>query len=379
MAKILILGGGFGGVAAARRLRSQLGDEHEIVVIDRRDTFMVGFRKTWVLLGERPLEEGQRNLSALEKQGIRYLKGSITKIMPEELSVEVDGSRLEGDALVIALGAELAPQTVPGLAEHALNVYDPAQLASNAEAIRAFQGGKVLVGVFGKPYKCPPAPYELAILLKEALEARGVQASYKVFTPLPASLPVLGPEGCSILDGYLFMKGIPFLPNHVATSVEPGLVHFESGKSLEYDLLLAVAPHRAPQVVRDTSLVQGPPWIKVDPKTLETGIPNVYAVGDVTMVPMANGNPLPKAGVFAEGEGLVVADRIAAGLKGLEPQAVYEGRGGCFLEIGDDRAVMVEGHFLAEGNPQVAMTEPSSSYLDDKWAFESSRLQEWFS
>jgi sulfide:quinone oxidoreductase len=363
MAKILILGGGFGGVPTARKLRELLPEEHEIVVIDKRDYFMVGFRKTWGLLGEAPLSEGQRKLTELEKFGIRYMQAEIEAIHPEETAVTVGGQRLQADALVVALGAALAPENVPGFQEHAINAYDPDGVEHDAARIRAFKGGRALVGVFGKPYKCPPAPYELAILLKEKLDSWGIQSDVEVFTPLPATLPVLGEAGCASLDGYLFNKRIAFHPNRMAASIEPGEVRFEDGTSMPFDLLLGVPPHRPPEVVRRSGLTGGAPWVKVDRRTLETDFPNVYAIGDVTAVLMDNGKPLPKAGVFAQGEGLVVAERIAARIMGRPPQAEFEGHGGCFLEVGDGRAVMVQGHFLAEGRPLVSLTEASLGYV----------------
>jgi len=377
MAKILILGGGFGGVPTARRLRELLPDKNEIVLIDRRDYFMVGFRKTWALLGEGQLEEGQRKLSALEKAGIQVLQGNIDAIHPGDTAVTVDGRRINGDVLVVALGASLAPDSIPGFRQYALSVYDPDQVAQNAEIIRNFPGGKVLVGVFGKGYKCPPAPYELAILLKEKLDAKGLENQVEVFTPLPATLPILGEAGCATMDGFLFTKNIRFHPGKTAVSVDEGAVNFEDGSSMAFDMLLGVAPHRAPAVVRESGLTGDAPWIPVD-TTLETPFPNVYAIGDVTTMLMANSNPIPKAGVFAQGEGLVVAERIAARLLGGAPESVYDGYGGCFLEVGDGKAVMVEGHFLAPGSPQVGLTEATTGYVESKNSFERERLESWF-
>ena len=378
MATILILGGGFGGVPTARRLRELLPTHHEILLIDQRDYFMVGFRKTWALLGDTPMEAGRRSLFELEKAGIRFLQGAIEAIDPKKITVTVDGERIKGDAMVVALGADLAPESVPGFQQFALNVYDPAQIEESAAVIANFRGGKVLVGVFGKPYKCPPAPYELAILLKEKLDAAGTESEVEVFSPLPATLPILGDAGCATLDQYLDARGVRFHPNRTATAVEMDTVHFEDGSSLGYDLLLGIAPHRPPAVVRESGLTGDAPWIKVGPD-LETAFPNVYAIGDVTALMMANGNPLPKAGVFAQGEGLVAAERIAARILGQIPQALYDGRGGCFLEVGGGKAVMVDGHFLAEERPQVSLTDATEGYMQDKFEFEKSRLDGWFS
>jgi len=379
MAHILILGGGFGGIATARRLRELLPTSDTITLIDQRDYFIVGFRKTWAFFGD-PLENGKGSLYALTGQGIQFIQGEVTKIEPEARAVTVNGSRLKGDALVIALGAELAPDSIPGFAEHALNVYDPDAISRAAEIFENFPGGQVLVGVFGgAAYKCPPAPYEIAILAKEKLEKRGVQASVTVFTPLPSSLPVLGPAGCDLIEDRLYENGIRFLAERHAVRVEPGAVALKTGERLPFDLLIGVAPHRAPRVVGEAGLTGESGWIEVNSQTLETQYHDVYAIGDVTAVLMANGKPLPKAGVFAEAEGLVVAEHIAAKQVGNQSQMVFEGRGGCFLEVGGGMAVMVQGHFLAEGKPDVSLTGASEALFQEKVEFERKRLAEWFS
>jgi sulfide:quinone oxidoreductase len=376
MTHTLILGGGFGGVPAARRLRQLLPD-HPITLIDKRDYFMVGFRKTDILLGKGSPADYQQKLATLEPYGIRFLHGDITAIDPAALAVTVNGQTLHGDALIVALGADLAPETIPGFGDYALNVYDAASLSQNAALIRQFKGGRVLVGVFGIPYKCPPAPYEMAILLREQFHRWGVQHSMDVFTPQPTSMPMLGSNDCATIDGYLFTHGIRFHASRTAVRVESGSVHFDNGSTMPYDLLLGVAPHRPPKVVRDSGLTGGAPWVKVG-RTLETAFPNVYAIGDVNALMMENGKPLPKAGVFAHGEGETVAERIAARLMGRAPDAAFDGQGGCFLEVGNGKAVMVEGQFLAAGGPEVRLTPAAESYVLEKDRFERQRVETWF-
>jgi sulfide:quinone oxidoreductase len=116
----------------------------------------------------------------------------------------------------------------------------------------------------------------------------------------------------------------------------------------------------------------------VNSRTLETQFPGVYAIGDVVQITMANGKPLPKAGVFAEAMGETVADRIAAAFADQPPQAEFKGEGGCYLEVGSGQAMMVKGHFLAVPEPEIALTDASAQYLEEKRSFESQRLQSWF-
>ena len=377
MKRVLILGGGFGGIATARRLKEKLDAKDEVILVDKRDHFMVGFRKTWALVGESRLEEGQRPLDSLTSLGIQVMQDPVTRIDPNGHAATMGDQIISADALVVALGAELVPEAIPGFREYAYNVYDPNDIPRASQALKDFQGGKLLIGIFGAPYKCPPAPYEMALLINDSLKARGIRANLEVFSPQPMSLPILGQAGCDLIESRLADKGIAFFPNRKATAIEAGEVIFANERR-PFDLLLGVPPHRPPAVVRESGLVGDSGWVAVNLRTLETQFPGVYAIGDVVQIALANGKPLPKAGVFAEAMGETVADRIAATFAGQEPQAMFKGEGGCYLEVGTGQAMMVKGQFLAEPEPEVELTEASPKYLEEKRAFEAQRLQAWF-
>ena len=374
--RVLILGGGFGGIATAVALRERLDPADEIVLIDRRTTFVMGLRKNWAVLDAGALSEGERPLAGLAERGIRVVRGTIGAIHPAERAAEVDGARWDADALVIALGAERDPDRVPGFHERAIDIYDLAQGDRARAAIEAFAGGRLVIGIFGVPYPCPPAPFELAMLIDERLRTRGIRGAIEVFSPLPLSLPILGQAGCGSFESRLEGAGIGFLRNHQATSVEDGAVVFGETRR-PFDLLLGVPPHRVPTAVAESGLTGGGPWIKVNPRTLETGQQGVYAIGDVTALPLANGQMLPKAGAFAHAQGEVVAARIAATIGGAQPTATFAGDGACFLETGGGMAAMVTGGFLADP-PAVRLTDSSPEHFAAKQSFERERLEAWF-
>jgi sulfide:quinone oxidoreductase len=190
-------------------------------------------------------------------------------------------------------------------------------------------------------------------------------------------MPLLGQVGCDIIESRLAENGITFLPNRKATSVEAGEVIFANERQ-RFDLLFGIPPQRPPAVVRESGLVGDSGWVSVNSRTLETQFPGVYAIGDVVQIAMANGKPLPKAGVFAETMGETVAERIAAAFAGQEPEAEFKGEGGCYLEVGTGQAMMVKGHFMAVPEPEVALTEASAQNLDEKRSFETQRLRTWF-
>ena len=377
MARALILGAGFGGIATAVALREQLAANDEIVLVDRRDDFAMGIRKTWAILGISPIAYGTRSLASLADRGINVLQGTVTQVDPGTRSATVDGSAIEADVLVIALGAEHTMQAVPGLVEHGHNAWDRAHLDEVHGLVDAFRGGRVVVGIFGTPYPCPPAPYELAILLAERFDARGIDADVSVFAPVPIVLPILGASECVPLDRRLEERGITFLGSHVATEVTEKTVHFGSEEQLPFDLLLAVPPHRCPSVLVEAGLAAAGGWVKVDPATLEIGHAGVYAIGDSTAIPLANGMPLPKAGLFAEKEGLTVAARIAAKLGGEAPTATFDGQGACYIEMGNGEASTVSGDFF-DDPPSVALSMPDAQQRAAKEQFEMDRLAHWF-
>jgi sulfide:quinone oxidoreductase len=377
MARVLILGAGFGGIAAAVALRQRLPEGDEVVVVDRRDDFAMGLRKTWAILGISPIAYGTRSLASLAGRGITVMQATVERVDPANRAATIDGSLLEADALVVALGAEHAPASIPGLVEHGLNAWDRARLDHVHGVVDAFRGGRVLVGVFGTPYSCPPAPYELALLLGDRFDARGIDAQISVFAPVPIVLPVLGAAACVPLDARLEERGIAFLASHAATSVSDRAVQFAGNAELPFDLLLAVPPHRCPAVLIDAGLAPAGGWVAVDHRTLETHHPGVYAIGDATVIPLSNGVPLPKAGLFAEKEGETVAARIAASLSGSEPTAVFDGQGACFLEVGGGEASVIAGDFFADP-PAVELSSPSVELRAAKERFEMERLASWF-
>lgn len=377
MHRVLVLGGGFGGIATAVALRERLEPADEVVLVERRPTFVMGLRKNWALVGSSTIGEGERALTTLAARGIRVIAGTVDSIDPASQAAVVDGERLESDALVVALGAQRDPAAIPGFRDHAIDAYDASSSTAGAAAIDAFTGGRVVIGIFGAPYPCPPGPYELALLLMERFEADRVPGGMLVFTPQAGSLPILGTEGCAAFDGRLANAGITFRPKTVATAVEPGAVVTADGTRLPFDLLIGVPPHRVPPVVAASGLTGGGPWVPVDRSTLQTSFPGVYAIGDVTAIPLTNGNPLPKAGVFAHAEGEVVAARIADQLAGRQPSATFTGNGMCFLETGRGRATMVAGDFYADP-PAVTLRDESEANFAAKQAFEQDRLTAWF-
>ena len=376
----VILGAGFGGLACASELARRLPPGHRVTLVDAKDRFLMGTTKLWLLDGRRAPGEGAHDVRGVERLGVRFLHARATRIDPAARLVELDeGGTLRADHLVLALGAALAPDALPGLADAARNLYSPEGAAALHGDLARFEGGDVLLLVASMPFKCPPAPYEAAMLAKAFLRRRGVDARVTLASPEPQPLPVAGPECGAAVRGWLSERGVEVLNGHKPVAVDPARreVRFENGATRRYDLLAAVPPHRAPALLRDAGLLGESGWVPVDPHALTTRFPGVWAIGDCTAVKLANGKPLVKAGVMAEGEGLVVARNVAARVRGEPEDARFDAKGGCFLELGDGLAVEIVGDFYAQPDPLVVARPPSKASLEAKKRFEAERIAHW--
>ncbi len=378
--RIVILGAGFGGITAALELAQTLGAEHTITLVERSPSFMMGLRKLWIMTGRGTRAEGERALSGLRARGVEMRQATVTAIDVRGRTVETDGGRILFDYLVVALGADPRPDLVPGFSEAAFNLYSPHDAERLALRVRDLRGGRVVIAILGVPYKCPPAPYEAAMMLDDLFRTRGIRSAIdlQAYTPQPMSLPVVGPANCAQVEGLLAARGIAFTPNRKVARVEGSALRFEDGARLEADLLITVPPHRPPAVVRNSGLPMAGEWLAVDPHTLRTPAEGVFAIGDVVEIPLANKMVLPKAGVFAEAQGTVVAASIAAELIHRPAGEGFDGHGYCFIETGGGQATKVEGNFMAAPAPAVTIAPPSAESYRQKLDFERRRLNGWF-
>ena len=379
---ILILGGGVGGIVTANALRESLASEHRIVVVDKRAEYIFTPSLLWVMTGWRQPDQITKDLRHMLQFGIEVVQAEVQEIDPERAIVRANGDDLAYDYLVVTLGADLAPEVMPGYVETAYNFFDLEGTTKLWSALQRFEGGRVAVLVSAMPFKCPAAPYEAAMLIEDVLRRRGIRdrCQVRVFTPEPQPMLVAGADmGVSVV-GMLATKNIGFHPNlsldHI-DAVRQTLV-FKNGRQESFDLLAAVPPHRPPTVVKESSLANEAGWVTVDKHTLQTHFENVYAIGDVTAIILNNGLPLPKAGTFAHAEAEAVAARIIAEIGGSVPQAEFDGVGYCWIEAGSGSAGFSSGQFYAEPNPVVGQPRSGRLWHWGKVMFESYWMNEGF-
>jgi sulfide:quinone oxidoreductase len=382
--RILILGAGFGGLASANLLRIGLTPEYQITVVDKNQYFMMGLANLWILNGTKRLEDSRIALNRLENKGISFLNDEITSIDLSRNNVTTRANpKLNYDYLIIALGAELAPERINGFEGHTcFNLYNAEEVPKLRQEILSLRSGRIAICIADIPYKCPPAPYEASLLINEMLIKNGTRDSIDldVYVPTPISLPVAGAKISQDVVNLLSNNHIHFHPLHKLKRISDKQIEFENSNRINYDLLLAIPPHRVPQVIKNSPLIthEGQDWINVDRFTLKTQYKNVFAIGDVTNIRLDQNISIPKAGIFAEGEAKVVSQQIINDITNKTAHtSKFDAKGFCFMEIGNKRAGYIEADFYNEAGPTTILEPPSEGSYQKKIDFERSRINEW--
>ena len=385
------MGAGFGGLTTANLLQKNLSlssVEHQISIADSKDYFIMGLVNLWILSGIRTLEDSKIALSRLENKGIRYLNGEVTAIDPVSRTVTIKGNstiRLGYDYLVIALGSEFALEQVRGFLENGgSNLYDAEQVPKLREKILSLKKGRIAICITSVPYKCPPAPYEASLLINDILVKSGRRDSIdiEIYSPTPIALPVAGTKVSQDVINLLDDNHVNFHPLHkIKTVSDTNEIEFENGNKVHYDLLIGIPPHKVPEVIRNSNLIKhGQNWINVDKFSLKTDYQNVFAIGDVTEIKVNENVAIPKAGVFAEAQAKVVSQQIIDDIENNRDKlssSKFDGKGFCFMEVGDKKAGYIAADFYNEDGPLTLLEPPSKESYEKKIDFERSRISGW--
>jgi sulfide:quinone oxidoreductase len=281
--RVVVLGAGFGGLEVSSTL-SEAGGGFDVTLIDKNDAFVFGYSKLDVMFGRTTSQAVALAYRDIAKPAVRVLQETITAIDPKARQVTTDAGVHEADVLAIALGADYDVDATPGLAEGGNEFYSLTGAERLARIIPAFSEGHAIVGVCGAPFKCPPAPSECALLLDEALTARGVRDACQISFVLPFGTPVPpSPDTSAALMTEFSKRDITLIPGRRVKSLDPArsVAVLDDGTELPFDVFLGVPKHRAPDVVIGSGMTEEG-YVPVDSATLRTRFPGVYAVGDVT-------------------------------------------------------------------------------------------------
>jgi len=370
--KVLVLGGGFGGVQAAISARASLDTSHEVTIVDRnRVTHLCGMNPL-LIVGERDTDKTGRSLGRLANRGIKFVESNIIAIDTKDQKVETSAGTLDYDYLVIALGAAYDWDAVPG-ASDAYSFYDFEYARHLRRRLSRLKRGKIVLAAAKPPYKCPPAPFETAMILNWWAKNKGIRKDLEIsiYIPEPGPLGVAGKEASMRVRSALYQRGIELVTGAGVTEVSANgkEASFADGSTTIADIIATVPVHKIPAIVAASGVSDGKPWVPVNKANLETSTANVFAIGDVNVVPSGD-FAIPKAGVFAAGQGTKVGEVIASRINETDEPDPYEGVGFCYMSYSGGRSATVGGEFLAEGGPQTILSEPTVSGMKSKDRFE---------
>jgi len=362
-ARIVVLGGGVGGTLTANLLARRLGRDARVTVVDPTGmhVYQPGF--LYAALGKANGRWLARDERTLLRDDVELIVEAATRVEAEQGVVRLGhGGSLAWDYLVLATGARLLPDQVPGLVEGAHEFYSLEGALRLREALRSFGGGRVLVGVAGIPYKCPPAPVEFTLMLDQYLRKRGVRDKSELTLLSPLNRAFTIEPASKLVQPLMEARGIGLETFFNVESVDPaaGTVSSLEGDKAAYDLLVLVPPHAGQAVVEASGLGDAGGWVPTDRTTLQhQRHERVFALGDATDLPIS------KSGSTAHFEAPVVASRIASLVRGTAPKVNYGGRVMCFLETGDGKATALRFDYEHPPVPPA----PSRAWHAAKWAF----------
>jgi len=351
---ILVLGGGIGGINTAKELSRKVGNENginlaRILVFEREKKNIFRPSLTWLMVGKRDQQEVYRDTKDIEANGIEVVLGDIESVDPEGLSVKVNGQTYTGNYMVISLGVEQSAEF--NLDESGHNFYTLDGASAFYDQLKSFKGGKIAVVVPSLPYKSPVAPYEATMLVENYIREKGLreQTEIMLFTPESKPMPFAGVKISENIKELLENKGIHYRPEYQLVSASGSEMVFKTSKkgevTEEFQLMAYTPKHECPAVIKQTDLTGKSGWIEVDRETMATKYPNVFAIGDITTIPLESGEALAKAGIFAQHQGFTVAHNIARHIAGKKSNKAFKGEGKYILEMGDDQAQKVSGNF----------------------------------
>jgi sulfide:quinone oxidoreductase len=362
-AEVVVLGGGVGGTLVANLLDKSLGRDVHVTVVDPTGMHDYQPGYLYVALGQAKGHWLSREERSLLRSGVDLAIEEAIRIHPDAGTVQLArGGSLDWDYLVIATGARLVPDQIPGLAEGSFEFYSLAGAERLGQELRRFRGGRIKVGIAGIPYKCPPAPVEFTFMVDGYLREHDLRARSEVELLSPLNRAFTIESASNLIQPIMERRGIGLTTFFNVEAVDPSAHVVESleGEKQEYDLLVLVPPHEGAEVVKASDLGDASGWLPTDRATLNVGeYENVFALGDATDLPIS------KSGSTAHFEAPVIASRIASLVKGTAPMTNYGGRVMCFLETGDGKATSLRFDYEHPPIPP----KPNRAWHVAKWLF----------
>jgi len=353
MKKIVILGAGTGGTIISNMLRRYLSkDQWDITVIDRDDRHIYQPGLLFVPFG---LEKSKNLIKSRAKyilSGINFVIDEITHIEPEKNEVTTKGHTFSYDFLIISTGCRIVPEETNGLMDTwrktAFTFYTPEDAQILQQAMKSFNGGKLVMNIAELPFKCPVAPIEFVFLADWYFKKRGIRHKVEIELVTPMSGAFTKPKASAVFMEIAKTKNIKIRPNYQLDSVNGEKKYIESvtGERINYDMLVIVPTTLGAKCISDSGIDDGIGYVPTDKNTLKAlKYNNIYVIGDATNVPTS------KAGSVAHYESEVATFNIMSEIHGSSPEALYDGHSTCFIVSQKGKSLLIDFNYKIEPLP----------------------------
>ena len=323
MAKVLVLGGGFGGVVAAERLAEQLGDEHQITLVSRSRQFIFYPALVRLAFGKCDKKDVSFDLrDTMLNRRVNFVEAEVAHIDPFERKVVIAHGEVEGklpyDYLIFALGRRLATEKITGFYEHAHHLLNVDKAIKFGTAVEEFQKGSVVVGQCAGA-RLPVPVYETAFALARLFERNGKHDSTRITVVSPDTLEaeLRDAGGAATVKKTLDAHQIELLPNFRIEKLTQNSALTNTGHAIDFDLLMLVPPFQGSSAAHYLGVTDDEGYIHVDWNMRVMAHERIYAAGDCVAF---SG---PKMGHMAVRQAEVAATNLAAAIDGHEPISHY--------------------------------------------------------
>jgi len=355
MKRLVILGGGTAGTIIANKLRHRLDRASwAITVVDRDDEHHYQPGYLFVPFGGYSRDQVVRSRHAFLPDGVEFVVGAVDKVEPDESVVLLaDGRRLEYDQLVIATGTTARPDQTPGMLgpEWQRSIFDFYSLEGAealAEALTRFDAGRLVVHITEMPIKCPVAPLEFTFLVEAWLRARGIRDRVELVYVTPLDGAFTKPVASAHLGGMLDERKVHVETDFMVERIDDErkmLVSYDE-REIPFDLLVTVPLNMGADFVARSGLGDELNYVPVDRHTLlSKSYDNIFAVGDASDIPAS------KAGSVAHFAVEVFVGNFLEHINGRPMTGSFDGHANCFVESGDDKALLIDFNYDTEPLP----------------------------
>lgn len=353
MKTFLILGGGTAGTMMANSMANKLDrDDWKIILVDKDKNhyYQPGF--LFVPFGTYTPDQVVKPKTHFFPSNVKVIWSDIAEIKPDEnqVTLTLDNQVIHYDLLVVATGVDIRPDQTEGLDgagwyQNIFDFYTYDGAVKLAEAMKRFEGGRLVLNISEMPVKCPVAPLEFILLADDYLRKKGLRNKTELIYATPLSGAFTKPRASAVLGELLDSRNIMVEADYNIGSVDSSrnVISSFDEREIPYDLLVSVPTNMGAQVIEDSGIGDDLNYIEVDKFTLQsTRWPNMFAVGDVTNIPAS------KAGSVAHFQHEIAVHNIMQYIKGMPLDASFDGHSLCYIESGNGKAILIDFNYDQE-------------------------------